>query len=158
MMQALQLADIARVLGAPAPVAEAVVEGIGTDTRTLRPGHLFVALRGERFDGHGFLAAAREAGAVAAVVDTPDTRVDLPQITVPDTVQALADLARFNRDLSRAGVVAITGSSGKTTLKEMLSSILALEGQTLATQGNLNNHIGAPLTLFRLSPEHRFAV
>lgn len=158
MMRSLRLAEIARWLGAEAPAEDVVIEGIGTDTRKLRPGDLFVALRGERFDGHRFLADASSAGAVAAVVDTADTGASLPQIVVDDTVQALADLARFNRDLSQARVVAITGSSGKTTLKEMLSAILSREGETLATQGNLNNHIGAPLTLFRLSPEHRFAV
>ncbi|MGM0570331.1 UDP-N-acetylmuramoyl-tripeptide--D-alanyl-D-alanine ligase [Marinobacter sp.] len=158
MMRTFRLLELAGVVGATAPTADGVVERIVTDTRTLREGDLFVALRGERFDGHGFLDAARKAGAVAAVVDTPDPDVALTQLVVADTVQALADLGRFNREQSRAGVVAITGSSGKTTLKEMLAAILANEGDTLATRGNLNNHIGAPLTLFRISPEHRFAV
>ncbi|MFC4259362.1 UDP-N-acetylmuramoyl-tripeptide--D-alanyl-D-alanine ligase [Marinobacter lacisalsi] len=158
MMRALALAEVARVLGALAPAATGSVRDICTDTRALQAGDLFVALRGERFDGHEFLATARETGAIAAVVDTPDEAVALPQLVVPDTVQALADLARYNRDLSSARVVAVTGSSGKTTFKEMLSAILSREGETLATLGNLNNHIGAPLTLFRLAPKHRFAV
>ncbi|MFL1483874.1 UDP-N-acetylmuramoyl-tripeptide--D-alanyl-D-alanine ligase [Marinobacter sp. LN3S78] len=158
MMQALSLAEIARVLGVKAPAAAGSARDICTDTRALQPGDLFVALRGERFDGHGFLETAREVGAVAAVVDTADAKVALPQLVVPDTIQALADLARRNRELSDARVIAVTGSSGKTTLKEMLSAILSNEGATLATLGNLNNHIGAPLTLFRLSPKHRYAV
>lgn len=157
-MRAFRLQELAGVLGTAAPSANARVERVVTDTRTLRQGDLFVALRGDRFDGHGFLEAAREAGAAAAVVDTANPDSVLPQLVVPDTVQALADLARFNREQSRAGVVAITGSSGKTTLKEMLAAILVNEGETLATQGNLNNHIGAPLTLLRVAPEHRFAV
>ncbi|MCK7543866.1 UDP-N-acetylmuramoyl-tripeptide--D-alanyl-D-alanine ligase [Marinobacter bryozoorum] len=158
MMRAFRLQELAGVLGTAAPSANTRVERVVTDTRTLRQGDLFVALRGDRFDGHGFLEAAREAGAAAAVVDTTNPDSVLPQLVVPDTVQALADLARFNREQSRAGVVAITGSSGKTTLKEMLAAILLNEGETLATQGNLNNHIGAPLTLLRVAPEHRFAV
>lgn len=158
MMRAFRLQELADALGIKIHDGEILVQRVVTDTRTLRPGDLFVALRGERFDGHGFIEAAREAGAVAAVVDTAEPATELPQLVVADTVQALADLARFNREQSQAGVVAITGSSGKTTLKEMLSAILANEGETLATRGNLNNHIGAPLTLFRIAPEHRFAV
>ena len=158
MMRPLSLAEIAGVLGVPAPAAAGSVRDICTDTRALQSGDLFVALRGDRFDGHDFLETAREAGAIAAVVDTADEAMAIPQLVVPDTVQALADLARFNRDLSDARVVAVTGSSGKTTFKEMLSAMLSREGETLATLGNLNNHIGAPLTLFRLAPKHRFAV
>ncbi len=140
------------------PTDDQPFSNVSTDTRAIRPGDLFVALRGEKFDGHRFLVAARESGAVAAVVETRNEAVDMPQLVVRDTVQALADLARANRELSTAVVVAVTGSSGKTTLKEMLSAILGRQGETLATAGNLNNHIGVPLTLFRLSPEHRFAV
>ena len=158
MMRALTLAEIAHVLGTRATAAGGPVRDICTDTRALQSGDLFVALRGERFDGHGFLETAREAGAVAAVVDTPNDSSALAQLVVPDTIQALADLALYNRNLSDASVVAVTGSSGKTTFKEMLSAILSLEGGTLATLGNLNYHIGAPLTLLRLAPEHRFAV
>lgn len=158
MMRTLSLSEIAQVLNAPAPAVDGAVSEICTDTRALQSGDLFVALRGERFDGHGFLETAREVGAVAAVVDARDESTPLPQLVVEDTVQALADLARYNREMSEARVIAVTGSSGKTTLKEMLSAILTREGKTLATLGNLNNHIGAPLTLFRLSPQHRFAV
>lgn len=158
MMRSFGLQELAQVLGVPAPEVSGQVERIVTDSRILRQGDLFVALRGERFDGHDYIAAASEAGGVGAVVDTSCSQVELPQLVVRDTVQALADLARFNRELSNAQVIAITGSSGKTTLKEMLSAVLAREGSTLATEGNLNNHIGAPLTLLRIAPEHRFAV
>ncbi len=130
---------------------------VSTDTRTLQPGDLFVALRGPRFDGHQFIAQAAAAGAVAAIVDT-QLESSLPQILVPDTTRALGLLARANRRESPARVIAVTGSSGKTTVKEMLRAILAEQGHTLATRGNLNNAIGVPLTLFRLSPTDAFAV
>lgn len=130
---------------------------ISTDTRAVASGDLFVALRGDRFDGHEFLAEAKAAGALAAVVEQADDSVDMPQIEVADTVDALADLAAGLRNQSHVRCVAVTGSSGKTTVREMTAAILVEMGATLATQGNLNNHIGAPLTLFRLSPEHKFA-
>lgn len=136
---------------------DARFEGVSTDTRNIGQGDLFVAIRGETFDGHRFLEAARQSGAVAAVVDRPDDTVDLPQLVVEDTINALAALAAGNRDLSSARFVAVTGSSGKTTVREMVAAILAQMGKTLATEGNLNNHIGVPLTLFRLAPEHRYA-
>jgi UDP-N-acetylmuramoyl-tripeptide--D-alanyl-D-alanine ligase len=132
-------------------------ENVSTDTRNIRQGDLFVALCGDRFDGHQYIDAARQSGAVGAVVDCPDETVELPQLVVEDTVQALAAIAAGNRDLSRARFVAVTGSSGKTTVREMVAAILAQMGKTLATEGNLNNHIGVPLTLFRLAPEHRYA-
>ena len=134
------------------------ITGISTDTRSLQPGDLFVALRGERFDGHDFLYQAQSAGAAAALVDTVEPGMAMPQIEVQDTLEGLSQLALANRRQSKAATVAVTGSSGKTTVKEMLAAILSEEGETLATQGNLNNHIGAPLTLMRLAPEHRFAV
>lgn len=161
MMRAFSLAEAQRYTNAKSAfkALETVqLTGVSTDTRALKPGDLFVALRGEHFDGHGFLQAASDLGACAAVVDTPDPTLDLPQLVVTDTVQALADLAGANRDESKAELIAITGSSGKTTVKELTASILACMGKTLATSGNLNNHIGVPLTLFRLEPDHRFGV
>ncbi|GAA3587677.1 UDP-N-acetylmuramoyl-tripeptide--D-alanyl-D-alanine ligase [Marinobacter xestospongiae] len=157
MIRPCSLAEIASWLGADT-VSGPDVGGVSTDTRQLRPGDLFVALRGERFDGHRFLATAKAAGAVAAVVDTLDDAVDLPQLIVPDTLAALARLGQENRRGCQATCVAVTGSSGKTTVKEMLASILGGVASTLATAGNLNNHIGVPLTLLRLAPEHRYAV
>ena len=132
-------------------------EGVSTDTRAVQPGQLFVALRGENFDGHRFIGQALAAGAVAAVVDQADPDVALPQLVVADTVLALGALAAANRRESGVGLIAITGSSGKTTVRQMTSAILTEMGPTLSTEGNLNNHIGVPHTLFRLAPEHQYA-
>jgi UDP-N-acetylmuramoyl-tripeptide--D-alanyl-D-alanine ligase len=131
--------------------------GVSTDTRTLEAGQLFVALKGPDFDGNRFVAEARNRGAAGAVVsDVHDC--DLPQIRVPDTLLALGELAAHWRSQFDTQVVAVTGSSGKTTVKEMLASILCRHAPTLATRGNLNNEIGVPLTLFHLGSEHRMAV
>lgn len=137
---------------------DARFENVSTDTRNIRPGDLFVAIRGDHFDGHRFIESARQSGAVAAVVDHADDTVELAQLVVNDTVDALAAIAAGNRNLSKARIVAVTGSSGKTTVREMVAAILRQMGKTLATEGNLNNHIGVPLTLFRLTPEHKYAV
>ncbi|CAM3552213.1 UDP-N-acetylmuramoyl-tripeptide--D-alanyl-D-alanine ligase [Halomonas lysinitropha] len=152
-----RLAEVAAVLGLSVPAEDLPVGAIVTDTRHLGPGALFVALRGERFDAHDFIAQAREAGAVAALVEH---RVDDPlvQLEVADTRLALGLLARARRRAWGGPLVAVTGNSGKTTVKQMLATLLARSGPTLATQGNLNNDIGAPLTLLALEPGHRQAV
>lgn len=133
-----------------------------TDTRALTPGCLFVALQGERFDAHTFLAQARAGGAAAAVVRDDRTLPPLPGsfplYGVPDTLEALGALARFHRQRFRIPVAAVGGSNGKTTTKEMVGAILATRGAALKTEGNLNNEIGVPLTLFRLEPSHVAAV
>ena len=160
-MRAFSLAEARRWLEAECTsgdLSTVTFSGVSTDTRTLEQGQLFVALRGENFDGHRFLQQALEKGAVGLVVDTPDSTIGLPQLIVNNTLDALARLAAGNRHESTAGIVAITGSSGKTTVKEMCSAILSQMGSTLSTKGNLNNHIGVPLTLFGLSPEHRYGV
>ena len=130
---------------------------VSTDTRQLPPSALFVALTGPNFDGHDFVAAARERGACAALVSRP---VDdpLPQLRVADTRLALGQLATMWRSRFRQPLIALTGSNGKTTLKEMIAAILRVRGPTLATEGNLNNDIGVPLTLLRLNGEHAYAV
>ncbi len=158
-MQALRLADIAQYLQAPLSAGGEAVQvlDVCTDTRTLSAQALFVALVGPRFDGHEFIAAARGAGAAAVLVER-EGDWPLPYIVVPDTRLALGRIARLVRERSRARVIGVTGSNGKTTVKEMSASILAQVGPTLATQGNLNNEIGVPLTLFRLEPEHAYAV
>ncbi|MBW3228092.1 UDP-N-acetylmuramoyl-tripeptide--D-alanyl-D-alanine ligase [Marinobacter adhaerens] len=161
MMRAFSLAEAKGWLGAQCAsgdLASVSFAGVSTDTRTLEPGQLFVALRGENFDGHRFLQQAMDKGAVGLVVDTPDTNLALPQLVVNDTLEALARLAAANREESTAAILAITGSSGKTTVKEMCAAILSQMGKTLSTKGNLNNHIGVPLTLFGLSPEHQYGV
>jgi UDP-N-acetylmuramoyl-tripeptide--D-alanyl-D-alanine ligase len=138
--------------------ADQSCSGVSTDTRTLRPGDIYLALRGPRFDGNEFLGAAAAAGAVAAVVDRPVKDAPVPLIQVQDGQQALTRAASNWRALFKGTVVGVAGSNGKTTVKEMTASILSAAGTCLATRGNLNNHIGVPLTLLRLSAEHRYAV
>ena len=130
---------------------------VSSDSRTLAPGDLFVALRGPRFNGHEFVGAALAAGAAAALVDAPQPCA-LAQILVPDTQAALSRAGNAWREALRIPVIGVAGSNGKTTAKEMTAAILAQAGSTLATRGNLNNHIGVPLTLLRLEAGHRFAV
>jgi UDP-N-acetylmuramoyl-tripeptide--D-alanyl-D-alanine ligase len=125
---------------------------VGTDSRADCTGQLFVALRGDRFDGHAYVAAAREAGAAAAMVDRL-LPVDLPQWVVDDTRSGLGRLAAAWRDVFPGRIVAITGSNGKTTVKEMVAAILARVGRVRATRGNLNNAIGMPLTLLSARDE-----
>jgi UDP-N-acetylmuramoyl-tripeptide--D-alanyl-D-alanine ligase len=167
----MRLSEAATVLGGKLAGADVSFTGVGTDTRTLRAGELFVALRGDTHDGHRFLPQARAAGAAAALVEesaglTPEH--DLPLLHVADARRALGDLAAAWRDRFSIPVVALTGSSGKTTVKEMLAAILreaarraaaADEAEAvLATRGNLNNDIGMPLTLLGLRAGHRYAV
>ena len=156
----MSLAEAAAVLGARAGDGSASFTGVSTDTRSLQRGELFVALRGERFDGHAFLDHAKSAGAVGALVDRGYAgKAPLPAITVADTKRALGELARHWRARFSPALTAITGSNGKTTVKDMLAAILRRHAGTdavLATTGNLNNDIGVPLTLLRLRPAHRW--
>ncbi|WP_028357736.1 bifunctional UDP-N-acetylmuramoyl-L-alanyl-D-glutamate--2,6-diaminopimelate ligase MurE/UDP-N-acetylmuramoyl-tripeptide--D-alanyl-D-alanine ligase MurF [Brackiella oedipodis] len=134
---------------------------IATDTRKLQNNELFIALKGENFDAHRFLAQVQEKQALAAVVQTVNEELDLPQIKVADTLYALQVMARAWRQCFTIPIIAVTGSNGKTTTKEMIASILKQtygEPHYLATAGNLNNHIGVPLTLLRLRPSHKAAV
>jgi UDP-N-acetylmuramoyl-tripeptide--D-alanyl-D-alanine ligase len=146
----------ARVVGVPA----AAIRRVHTDTRSLQPGDLFVALKGERFDAHDFLPQAHAQGAVAAIAHGGLAASGLPGVEVPDTRLALGELARLWREQFDLPVIAVTGSNGKTTVTQMIASILrAAAGDAAhATQGNLNNDIGVPLTLLRLRPDHRLAV
>ncbi len=133
--------------------------GVSTDSRTISPGELFVALVGENFDGHAFVAGARQRGAVAVIVGRPVAEASrLPQIVVDDTLVALSRLARNHRRKFRIPVIAVAGSNGKTTTREMIAAILRTDRNVLSTAGNLNNHIGVPLTLLRLREEHEIAV
>ncbi len=156
-MQTLSLAALAQPLDATLHGRDARFEAVSTDSRKIEPGELFVALRGERFDGHRFIADVTNRGACGALVDQR-VEAELPQLQVADTERALGQLGALNRDQYRGPLVGITGSSGKTSVKNMLSAILSGCAPTLATEGNLNNEIGVPLTLLRLSPEHRYAV
>ncbi|HEX8979566.1 MAG TPA: UDP-N-acetylmuramoyl-tripeptide--D-alanyl-D-alanine ligase [Parasulfuritortus sp.] len=153
--------EVAQALNARAVGPDVEFSTVSTDSRNLPAGCLFVALRGERFDGHRFAAQALAQGAAAVMVEE-SAGLDLaPAIVVPDTRLALGRLAAWHRSRMPAKVLAITGSNGKTTVKEMLAAILreeAGEAAVLATTGNLNNDIGMPLTLLRLTPAHAYAV
>jgi UDP-N-acetylmuramoyl-tripeptide--D-alanyl-D-alanine ligase len=151
------LAEFARLCGGRLTGADAAFSDVVSDSRTLAAGQLFVALSGPKFDGNDFVAAAHAAGAAGAVVSAAQP-VALPQIVVRDTQAALEQAARAWRAHFGGPLIGVAGSNGKTTAKEMTAAILAQAGETLATRGNLNNHIGVPLTLLRLAPAHRFAV
>ncbi|MGH8129657.1 MAG: UDP-N-acetylmuramoyl-tripeptide--D-alanyl-D-alanine ligase [Steroidobacteraceae bacterium] len=152
-----RLSDVAAATGGRLGGSDREFSGVSIDSRTLERGQLFFALRGERFDGHAFVARAAEKGAAGAVVEqTLDCTV--PQVVVRDSQAALTVLASAWRGRCKALVIGVGGSNGKTTTKELLAGILAAAGPTLATRGNLNNHIGVPLTLLRLEPAHRYAV
>lgn len=153
VLSALELAVPVNVGNGSRPNAASFVS-VETDTRTLEAGALFVALHGDTFDGHDFLAAAAEKGARAAVVDRiPDDAPPLRYYRVPDTLMALGRLGRYHRRELAARVVAITGTNGKTTTKEMTRAVLSTRYITHATSGNLNNLIGAPITLLAARDE-----
>ncbi len=150
-------------LDGAANAAGLVLAGLSTDSRSIAPGELFVALRGESFDGHDYLETAQARGAAAALVSRKiPTAVPMPQIVVDDTLLALGRLAQSWRSRFNIPMIALTGSNGKTTVKEMLRAILRAHtgssASVLATEGNLNNHIGVPLMMLRLNAQHRFAV
>ncbi|HRC73613.1 MAG TPA: UDP-N-acetylmuramoyl-tripeptide--D-alanyl-D-alanine ligase [Candidatus Competibacter sp.] len=154
----MRLQEAARLLKGELSGADAAFGEVSTDSRRLPAGALFVALVGPRFDGHDFIAAARERGACAALVSRRVVGDPLPQLRVADTLLALGQLGSAWRERFAGPVIALTGSNGKTTVKEMVASILRTRGPTLATEGNLNNDIGVPLTLLRLGREHAYAV
>jgi UDP-N-acetylmuramoyl-tripeptide--D-alanyl-D-alanine ligase len=151
------LANIAQLCGGRLEGADATWSGVSSDTRTLGKDALFVALRGPSFNGNEFVSAAAAAGACGALVDAQQP-VDLPQIVVQDTQIALERAGNGWREQFAIPVIGVAGSNGKTTAKEMTAYILSRLGHCMATRGNLNNHIGVPLTLLRMDPTHRFAV
>ncbi|MHC1480075.1 UDP-N-acetylmuramoyl-tripeptide--D-alanyl-D-alanine ligase [Frateuria aurantia] len=136
---------------------DAEVSGVTIDTRSIQPGNLFVALPGERVDGHDFVAAALASGAAGALVSRP-VAVDIPQVVVADATLALGDLASSVRAQSNVKVVGITGSNGKTTVKSLVASILRLQGPTHVNSGNYNNELGLPLTLLAMPADSEYAV
>ena len=164
----MRIVEAAQAIAAEVRGADGAFTSVSTDTRTLQRGALFVALRGERFDGHDFVKLALESGAAAVMVDagfrvqSSGVRDDAPLLVVADTRLGLGKLAAAWRNRFAIPLIAITGSNGKTTVKEMLAAILRVEAGTadavLATQGNLNNDIGVPLMLLRLRATHRYAV
>jgi UDP-N-acetylmuramoyl-tripeptide--D-alanyl-D-alanine ligase len=156
-MITLRFNEIAAALGLPAADQNPAIESVVADSRKVDYGSLFAALPGSQVDGHEFARTAVELGAVALLVRKPQD-LPVPQLVVRDTLVALGQIAKMVRTRLHPVVVGITGSNGKTTVKEMLASILRQQDEVLATQGNFNNELGVPLTLFRLRPEHRFAV
>jgi UDP-N-acetylmuramoyl-tripeptide--D-alanyl-D-alanine ligase len=149
-----------RLAGPPPP---GPLAGVSTDTRTLTPGSLFVALVGEKFDAHRFLAEAKARGAALAVVQRGRERPGAPEaglalVEVEDTLHALGALGRHHRRRFRIPLGAVTGSNGKTSTKEMVAAVLETRGPALKTHGNLNNEVGVPLTLFGLEPAHTAAI
>jgi len=162
-MERVRLTDMAQALNAHTEGTAGVeVVGVSTDSRTVRPGDLFFAIRGDSFDGHEYVEDAFAKGACAAVVSEARLSTggpgDGPRLFVPDTVDALLQLSGWYRDRFEVPVVAITGSNGKTTTKDMAASVLSKHYRTAKTRGNYNNHIGVPMTLFELTSEHEAAV
>jgi UDP-N-acetylmuramoyl-tripeptide--D-alanyl-D-alanine ligase len=149
----LRLSSLAPLLNARLVGADKSFVSLSTDSRSLRAGELFVALRGEHFDGHQFLRQAIANGATAVVVDTEQNDIAASQIVVADTCLALGQIAAYNRSLFKGTVIGVTGSSGKTSVKGMLRDILAVAHDVVATPGNFNNQIGVPLSLMQLNQQ-----
>ncbi|MGZ8236896.1 MAG: UDP-N-acetylmuramoyl-tripeptide--D-alanyl-D-alanine ligase [Methylobacter sp.] len=170
----MMLSEIAACVHGKLVGEDVAISSVSIDTRAIKPGQLYVAIKGHNFDGNEFVAEAAQAGAVGAIVHQGIAttakdggsvaisrelmRPTIPHIVVDDTRLALAELAGVWRKKATVSVVGITGSNGKTTVKEMVAAILSVNGKTLFTQGNLNNEIGVPLTLLRLNEQHRYAV
>jgi len=159
----LTMGEVAARLGASSDTPDRTVESYSIDSRTLAPGSLFFAIRGPRFDGHEFVAPALERGAAGAVVERVFRERALPAvatrlIAVSDTIAALQDLARSVRRTWGRAVVGVTGSTGKTTTKELIAALLAPQYSVHKSSGNLNNQYGVPLTLLALEPNHDVAV
>ncbi|NJL81790.1 MAG: UDP-N-acetylmuramoyl-tripeptide--D-alanyl-D-alanine ligase [Chloroflexaceae bacterium] len=157
------LALLSKILGLPAPTTEAELSSfpnLSTDTRTLQAGDIFVALRGETFDGHDFLEAAARSGAIAAIIaqDYAGTCPEMVLLRVADPLGAYQQLAQWWRDRFEIPAIAVTGSVGKTTTKELIAAVLQTQGSVLKTQANYNNEIGVPKTLLGLREYHDYAV
>lgn len=157
-----QLIDVLRAkpLNLTADALTTSFSGISTDTRHIKPGHVFLALRGQTFDGHNFAQVAIEKGAIAAITERHPTSqlTDIPQLQVEDTLKAYQQLARWWREQFNIPIIAVTGSVGKTTTKELIAAVLSTQGNVLKTQANYNNEIGVPKTLLELGQDHDFAV
>ena len=153
----MMLSEIAKATNGSHVGADVEIASASIDTRAIQAGDLYVAIKGEQYDGNEFVNKAEQAGAIAAILNW-NFSTSLPHILVDDTRLALAQLAGAWRDKSSAKIVGVTGSNGKTTVKEMTAAVLGMAGSVLFTKGNLNNDIGVPLTLLRLNEEHRYAV
>jgi UDP-N-acetylmuramoyl-tripeptide--D-alanyl-D-alanine ligase len=153
----MPVTEIATAVGCAAIATDAVVDHVATDSRKVRYGSLFAALPGSQVDGHDFAETAVSLGATALLVQRR-LELEVPQLVVDDVLRALGRLASHLRNRLDPRVIGITGSNGKTTVKEMVAGVLSQSGEVLATRGNYNNELGLPLSLFGLEPEHRYAV
>lgn len=153
------LSELAAAVSGSLIGEDIAVNAVGIDSRVLVGGEVFIALQGPTFDGHDYARQAQEKGAVALLLNRALDDINLPQVIVDDTRQALGEMAAAWRQRYSVQLVAVTGSNGKTTVKEMIAAILAVQGdQVLVTRGNFNNDIGMPLTLMELRAAHRYAV
>ena len=161
-MPAFSAKDLSKWCGGTwRPSEPSAINGVCTDTRSLKPASLYVALRGPRHDGHDFVPQALTLGAAAAVVTDAYAAAhppSAPLLCVRDTLKALGDIARGYRDALKAKIVAVTGSVGKTTVKEMIADVLARKGATTRSRGNWNNDIGLPLSMLAMEPGEEFGV
>jgi UDP-N-acetylmuramoyl-tripeptide--D-alanyl-D-alanine ligase len=158
----MSLKEASEHLKCTQPTEDLIFQGVSTDTRTLQPGNLFVAICGEQYNGHDFITEALKKGAIAALVSQP-CKESIPQLMVNDTLEAFGKLSAIFRSQFTIPIIGVTGSNGKTTLKNMIASILQAACNNnaecvLATEGNLNNNIGVPIMLCRLNSAHRYAV
>lgn len=149
------LADAAKATQGTTTAPQLMFNGVSTDTRTLKPGNLFVAIKGENFDGHDYIGQAMSAGACAVVTSR---QVDAPHVLVDDTLAALGQLAAFHASMLSARVIGVTGSSGKTSTKDLLAQVLSTFGETLAPPGSFNNEIGLPSTVLAATKDTDFLV
>ncbi len=151
----MNISDIAHLLNVNCTV-DFCLSGISIDSRKVKSGCLFIALRGERYDGHDFIIEAIHSGAVAVICEQAHPNASVQQFVVKSSLDALAAVATWYRSQFTCPIIAVTGSNGKTSVKEMIAAILPQP--SLATSGNLNNHIGVPLSIFELKTQHRYAV
>lgn len=157
VIESMTLQEAQQVTGGIVSGGNPAFTSVSTDTRTLQPGDFFIALRGPTFNGNSFVELAAQKGACGALVSEFVSPV-LPLLTVHDTRIALGQLGAYNRKRAQARVIALTGSQGKTTVKEMAAAILNCRGKVLSTRGNLNNDLGVPLTLLQITAQHQYAV
>ena len=154
----MELATVANVIGAHYNGPVINFDEVSINSRELSPGQLFIAIKGEHFDGHDFVAQATAKGAIAAIISKPMNNLTIPCLLVQNTRSAMATIATHHRQQMSATVMGVTGSCGKTTVKTLLTSILSQQDNTLSSQRSFNNDIGVPLTLLKLRREHKYAV